>query len=77
MYISDVRSYMGLSVRFYRLDIGNDCLGKPVIDTLDLSMMKEIAADLKANGKNLHATCLVNCCWGIFRTTQFINTHWM
>ena len=42
--------------RFYGLDLkkkGNGHIGKLAIDTLDLSMMKKMAADLKAKGKQL------------------------
>ena len=39
--------------RIYRLDLkkGNGQLGKLDIDTLDSSMMKKMATDLKTNGK--------------------------
>ena len=40
---------------------GNDRLRKQAIDTLDLSMMKKMAANMKAKGKklDLHTACLV------------------
>ena len=36
------------------------------MDVLDSSLMKKMAADLKAKGKNmdLHTACLVNSCQG-------------
>ena len=40
-----------------RLKKGNSCLGKPTIGTLDSSIMKNTAADLKAKGKKFGSTC--------------------
>ncbi len=43
---------LGVHGRFYRRDLkGKGCLGKHAIDTIDLSMIKKMAANLKANGK--------------------------
>ena len=40
-----------------RLKKGNDRLGKLAIDMLGLSMMKKMAADLKAKGKKHGSIC--------------------
>ena len=70
--------------RFYGLDfknVGNGRLGKLAIDTLVLSMMKKMAADSMAQGKNLdlHGPAWLIAVrersWSFIQTTlQFINT---
>ena len=52
LYICHTFINWGVHGRFYRRDKkGKGCLGKHAIDTIDLSMTKKTAANLKANGK--------------------------